>query len=168
MHDHKPLEGREARGDGDGLVVYIACCPEHGECFVCGGEVEQVPIVPITRPLCSIHGKPMEWDSGSWVCWWMDGEDACEGEPLRESVADLEGRVSAEEAVERLADQVQGAEGARCDECGHDNGHALDCPTLPDCGCRDDHVSWCPHFRQPVPDPTPEQTRARGVEGSGE
>jgi hypothetical protein len=34
-------------------VVYIARCPEHGlhgcrdECFVCGAEVEQVPMVTL-------------------------------------------------------------------------------------------------------------------------
>jgi hypothetical protein len=37
-----------------------------------------------------------------------------------------------------------------CETCGSSNGHTLDCPTLPDCGCRDDHVSWCPHFHQPA------------------
>jgi hypothetical protein len=37
-------------------VTYIARCPEHGlhgerdECFVCGGEVEQVPFVPLDPP----------------------------------------------------------------------------------------------------------------------
>jgi hypothetical protein len=35
-------------------VVHVARCPEHGlhgersECFVCGGEVEQVPLVPLS------------------------------------------------------------------------------------------------------------------------
>ena len=37
-----------------------------------------------------------------------------------------------------------------CKSCGETNGHKLDCPTLPACGCRDDHVSWCPHFKQPT------------------
>lgn len=40
-----------------------------------------------------------------------------------------------------------------CKSCGETNGHKLDCPTLPACGCRDDHVSWCPHFKQPTPTP---------------
>lgn len=37
----------------DSDVVYIARCPVHGlhgerhECFVCGGDVEQVPMVPV-------------------------------------------------------------------------------------------------------------------------
>jgi hypothetical protein len=41
-------------------VIYIARCPEHGlhgerdECFVCGGEVEQVPFVPLEQPVSSV------------------------------------------------------------------------------------------------------------------
>lgn len=38
-------------------VAHIACCPEHGlhgqreECFVCGGAVEQVAVVPVEESL---------------------------------------------------------------------------------------------------------------------
>lgn len=55
-------------------VVNIARCPEHGlhgcrtECFVCGGPVEQVPMVPVrgsdddlTRPLTASWPDVQQW-----------------------------------------------------------------------------------------------------------
>lgn len=45
-------DGRADGPDDDGLVVHIARCPDHGlhgarpECFICGGPVEQVAMVP--------------------------------------------------------------------------------------------------------------------------
>jgi hypothetical protein len=52
-------------------VVNIARCPEHGlhgertECFVCGGDVEQVPMVPfeaesVERAAIELH-RQAEW-----------------------------------------------------------------------------------------------------------
>lgn len=55
-----------------------------------------------------------------------------------------------------------------CESCGETNGHKLDCPTLPGCGCRDDHVSWCPHYNQPAQGSEQEQVRVAKAVKAGE
>lgn len=50
--DERPTAPGLAAGIKDGRITHIALCPEHGlhgertECYVCGGPVEQVPMVP--------------------------------------------------------------------------------------------------------------------------
>lgn len=52
--------------------MYIAWCPEHGlhgqrqECFACGGEVEQVPMMSLEagfRDLVSVARALLTWEA---------------------------------------------------------------------------------------------------------
>lgn len=68
---------REAKARTCSSVVHVARCPEHGlhgcrdECFVCGGSVEQVAMVP----LADLH--PAVAECGHVAHWWT-GDDSCE------------------------------------------------------------------------------------------
>jgi hypothetical protein len=56
--------------------VSIACCPDHGlhgsreRCFVCGGDVEQIPMVPCDDAAVRRGAKAVEElleGAASWV-----------------------------------------------------------------------------------------------------
>jgi hypothetical protein len=102
--------------------VKIARCPIHGlhgertECFVCGGPVEQVPMVPAPgRPLASTSPYLMVqpaptltrgvWRSGLWWRWEASHGEvsyAC-GARLTEAAAVRASRV----ALSRLAAEAK-------------------------------------------------------------